>query len=67
MILSLERSIRMTGQKEPSVTKEQINALLKCLDKSGVGMNDGDATHKLQPERSGALLASVISAPLCLI
>ena len=30
-------------------------------------MNDGDAIHKLQPTRSDALLASVISAPLCLI
>ena len=66
-ILSLERSIRLTGQKEPSTTKEQIDALLKRLDKLGVGVNDGDATHTLQPERSGALLASAILAPLCLI
>ena len=49
------------------MTKEQINALLKWLDKLGVGMNDGDAIHKLQPTRSGALFVSVVSAPLCLI
>ena len=30
-------------------------------------MNDGDAIRKLQPTRSDALLASVISVPPCLI
>ena len=49
------------------MTKEQIDALLKWLDKLGAGVNDGDAIRKLQPTRSDALLASVISAPLCLI
>jgi len=41
------------------VTKEQIDALLKLLDKPGVGMNDRDAVHKLQ---STHLL--VISVPI---
>ena len=59
--MSLLRSARLTCQKESSVTKEQIDALLKLLDKPGVGMNDGDAVHKLQSTHG-----SVISVPLCL-
>jgi len=41
------RSFHLTSQKESAVTKEQIDALLKLLDKPDVGMNDGDAVHKL--------------------
>ena len=44
MILPILRSIRLIGQKEPSATRDQIDALLKWLDKLGVGMNDGDAS-----------------------
>ena len=57
-ILSLRRSIRLTSQKESAVTKEQINALLKLLDKPDV---EGDAVHKLQSTHM-----SVVSVPLCL-
>ena len=56
MILPTLRSIGLIGQKEPSTTRDQIDALLKRLDELGVGMNGGDAS-----------LASVISAPLRLI
>jgi len=55
-IVSLRRSIRLTSQKESAVTKEQINALLKLLDKPGV---EGDVVHKLQSTHM-----SVVSVPL---
>ena len=48
------------------MTKEQIDALLKWLDKLGTGMQDGDAVRKLQPTQSDALPASVISVAPCL-
>jgi len=57
-ILSLRTSIRLTSQKKSAVTKEQIDALLKSLDKPGV---EGDAVHKLQSTHM-----SVASVPLCL-
>jgi hypothetical protein len=47
------------------VTKGEFDALVKSLNKLGLGVNDGDAVHRLQPARSGALLTSVFSAPLC--
>ena len=67
MIPSFRRSIHLTGQKESSVTKEQIDALLKLADKLDGGTNDGDAIHKLQSTQSDALLMSVTSDPPCLI
>ena len=67
MIPSFQRSIHLTGQKESSVTKEQIDALLKLLDKLGGGTNDGDAIHMLQSMQSDALLVSVNSDSPCLI
>lgn len=40
--------------------KEQIDALVKCLDRQGLGrMNDGDVVHKPKPTRSDAPAASV--------
>ena len=49
------------------MTKEQIDALLKWLDKLGEGTNDGDAVRKLQSTQSDALLVSVASDSPCLI
>jgi len=59
-ILSVRPSICLTGQKELAVTKEQIDALLKLLDKPDVGINDG---YNPQSVRSNVLLVSVIPVP----
>ena len=67
MIPSLQRSIHLTGQKESPVTKKQIDALLKLLDKLYGGTNDGDAIHNLQPTQTDALLMSVNSDSPCLL
>ena len=67
MPLFPQRSIYLTSQKEISVTKEQIDALLKWLGEPGVGMNDVDAIHKLQLTRRDAPPMSVILASLCVI
>ena len=66
-IPSLRRSIHLTGQKESSVTKGHIDALLKLLDKLDGGTNDGDAIHCPQSTQSDALFTSVTSDPSCLI
>ena len=58
----LRRSIHLTGQKELTVTKEQVDAFLNWLDKPSGGMSD--AVRNLQSARSDALLASVVSIPL---
>ena len=63
-ILSLRRNIRLTGQKESAVTKEQIDTLLKSLDKAGVGTNGGGTANKLQSMQGDALLVLAISFPL---
>ena len=42
------------------MTKEQIDALLKLLDKPDVGINDGYTDHNPQSARSNVLLVSVI-------
>ena len=47
------RGIHLTGQKELAVTKDQVDALLKWLDKPGGGIND--AVRNLQSARSDAL------------
>ena len=49
------------------MTKEQIDALLKLLDKLNGGTDDRDAIHKLQSTQNDALLMSVTSDPPCLI
>ena len=49
------------------MTKEQIDTLVKSLDRLGLGKGDGDAVHKLQPTGNGGLLVSVVSVPLCSI
>ena len=51
------------GQKVSSVTKEQIDALVKSLDRLGLGTGSGDV-DKLQSTGDGGLLVSVISVPL---
>ena len=66
-ILSLRRSTRLTGQKESSVTKEEFGALVKSLNRLGLGMSGGDAGQGLQPTRSSALLMSVFSTHPCWI
>ena len=40
------------------MTKEQMDSLLKGLDRLGLGADDGDAVHKPQSIRSNALLMS---------
>ena len=45
------------------MTKEQMDGLLKGLEKLGLGADDGSALHKPQPIRSDALLMSVIPVP----
>jgi len=47
------------------VKKEEFDALVKSLDRLGLGTSDGDAIHRLQPARSGALFMSVSSTPFC--
>ena len=47
------------------MTKEQIDALVKSLDRLGLGTNDGDVVRKLQSAQTDGLLMSVISIPLC--
>lgn len=42
------------------MTKEQIDTLVKSLDRLGLGTNNGDGVH----ERNNGLLVSVISVPL---
>ena len=49
----LRRSIHLTGQKELTVTKEQVDAFLNWLDKPSGGMSD--AVRNLQSARSDAL------------
>ena len=39
--------------------KEEFDALVKSLDRLGLGTSGGDADHRLQPTRSSALLMSV--------
>ena len=51
------------GQKVSSVTKEQIDALVKILDRLGLGTGSGDI-DKLQSTGDGGLLVSVVSVPL---
>ena len=46
------------------MTKEQIDTLLKSLDKAGLGTNDGGTAGKLQSMQGDALLVSAISFPL---
>ena len=47
--------------------KEDFEALVKSLNGLGLGACSGDAVHKLQPTRSGALLTSVLPNFLCLV
>ena len=49
------------------MTKEQVDALLKLLDKLDGGTDDGDAIPHLQSTQSEALLMSVTLDPPCLI
>ena len=61
MILSFRRSIRLTGRKESTVTREKIDTLLKLLNQVGLGT---DAVHKLQATQGDALLALVVLVAL---
>ena len=61
------RTTQLTSPKESSVTKEHIGALVKSLDRLGLGTNGGDVIHNLQPTRSEVPPASVVPAPPCLI
>lgn len=45
------------------MTKEEFGALVKSLDSLGLGTNDRDTIHRLQPTQGGALLTSVFLAP----
>ena len=49
------------------MTREQVDAMVRSLDRLDMGTNDGDVVHGLQSTRSDALLASAISVPLYLI
>ena len=53
----------LISQKEPAATKEQVDGLMKLLDKSGLGTNEGDVASNLQSARSDALLVSAIPVP----
>jgi len=46
------------------VTKEQIDALVKSLDRLGLGTGNGDVVDKLQSTGNSGLLVSVVSVPL---
>ena len=46
------------------MTKEQINALVKSLDKLGLGTDDGDGVHGPQSTQNEALLMLALSVPL---
>ena len=46
------------------MTKEQIDTLVKSLDRLGLGTDNGDATDRLQSTGNDGLLVSVISVPL---
>ena len=48
------------------MTKEMVVTLSEHLDRLGLGMNNGDPAYKQESPQSDALLASVISALLCL-
>ena len=63
--MSLRRSTHLTGQKESSASKEEFNALVKSLDRLGLGASGGDAGHGLQQTRSGALLTLVFPTHPC--
>jgi len=63
MILFLRQTTHLTGLKESSVKKEEFDALVKSLDRLGLGTSGGDADLRLQPARSSALLMSVSSIP----
>ena len=63
-ILSFQRGIHLIGQKGSSVTKEEFNALVKSLDRLGLGANDWNAVQKPQSIRTDFLLTSVLSVPL---
>ena len=54
----------LTNIKEPTVTKGQIDDLVKGLDRLGMGTSSREAVHKLQSTRSDALLASANSVSL---
>ena len=43
--------------------KEEFDALVKNLDRLGLGTSNEDVAHRPQPARSGALLTSVSSTP----
>ena len=58
------QSARLTGPKESSVTKGQINSLAKSLDELRLGMDDGDEAHALQAMQGDGLRMSVISVSL---
>ena len=60
-VLSFERGARLIGRYELSATKEKNGALLKELERLGLGVGGGDAAHKLRPTRSDAVLALVNS------
>ena len=47
------------------MTKDDFGALVRSLDKLGLGMSGGDAGYRLQPTRSSALLMSVFSTHPC--
>ena len=45
--------------------KEELEALVKSLDRLGLGTSGGDAGHVLQPTRTSALLVLVFSTHPC--
>jgi len=47
------------------VKKEEFDALVKSLDRLGLGTGGEDADHGLQPTRSNALLMSVLPTHPC--
>ena len=60
----LSRSARLTGPKESSVTREQINTLVKSLDELRLGVDDVGGAHALQAMQGDTLLTSVIPLSL---
>ena len=46
------------------MTREKLDALVKSLDRMGLGTNNGDAVRRLQSMRIDALLMSALPVPL---
>jgi hypothetical protein len=58
-MLSVERGNFLIKLQESSATQEKIYALLKELERSGLGVDSGDTAHEVKPTRSAPAPTSV--------